>query len=113
MAKKIISIGSFDKRINIGTFRSEIVGGLQQKPTFKPVYSKVWSEVKPISMRKEEFLNAQGKTVKIAKEFTIRWKDGIDESMFIEYKGEIYNIVSIIPYDENETFMTITAVIYK
>ncbi|MDU1854023.1 MAG: phage head closure protein [Clostridium baratii] len=113
MAKKIISIGNFDKRIDIGTNKGEIVGGLQQKPEFKPMYERVWSEVKPISMKKEEFLNAQGKTVKIAKEFTIRYKDSIDESMCIRYKNELYNIVSILPYDENENFLTITGVIYK
>jgi len=67
-------------------------------------YMTVWAAVKMISGT-ELFRVGARLTVKRI-ECTIRYRDVIDETMKVRWRGELYNILSIIP-DERRNYMTL------
>ena len=70
-------------------------------------YKKIWAEVRFLSGR--NLYAAKAANVKTSVEFIVRYREGLDETMRIEYKGKYYEIEGIIPLDQFNNFMSISA----
>lgn len=76
--------------------------------TTQPVdVCKVWSAIKTVSG--SEYYSADATQHKNTYRFIIRYRDGLDPRMMINYKGRIFDIESILNDDERMKTLTIIA----
>lgn len=100
----MINSGMFNKRIEL---QHEEEGSVDEYgyPT-DPVISKwqMWAMVKPIQAR--EYVDAKATQSENITRFVIRYREDVDSTFQINYKGNIYEIESII--NDNELNQTLT-----
>lgn len=68
---------------------------------------KIWSAIKTVSGR--EYYSAAAIQHENTYRFIIRYREGIDPRMMINYKGRIFDIESILNDDERHKTLTIIA----
>ena len=61
--------------------------------------ASLWAEVVPMSGR--EFVAASAEQSEVRGRITIRYRDGVDASMRIVYRGRYYNILAVLPDAES------------
>lgn len=79
---------------------------------FQPIdeyedHVKIWSE--PRFLRGRNFYTARAANIKTDVEFVIRYREDLDETMRVSYKGKGYEIEGITPLDSQNAFMMIKA----
>jgi SPP1 family predicted phage head-tail adaptor len=62
-------------------------------------YITVWAAIKPISAR--EFMGRDQVLAEVSEKIIMRWRSGIDATMRILYRGDVYNIEGILPDDKS------------
>ncbi|HCG4535562.1 TPA: phage head closure protein [Salmonella enterica subsp. enterica serovar Typhi str. AG3] len=67
----------------------------------------VWSAIKTV--KGSEYISSAATQAEVTNRFIIRFREGIDTRMKIEYKGRIFDIV-IPPINDNEMNKTLTIV---
>lgn len=70
-------------------------------------YIKLWTE--PRFLRGRNFYTARAANVKTDVEFIIRYREDLEETMRVVYKGKNYEIEGITPLDSQNAFMMIKA----
>lgn len=85
---------------------------VEQTGPFPPLddyedYMKLWSE--PRFLRGRNFYTARAANIKTDVEFVIRYREDLDETMRVVYKGKNYEIEGVTPLDSQNTFMMIKA----
>lgn len=70
-------------------------------------YIKIWAE--PRFLKGRNFYAARASNIKTDVEFIIRYREDIDETMRVVYKGKNYEIEGITPLDNQNAFMMIKA----
>lgn len=90
----MISAGKFDQRINIES-RSDGKNAIGDAIDAWSLVAAVWAEVIPLRGQVLYAANQEQHAVDVR--FRIRERSGLDESMRIIWKGERYDITSIIP----------------
>ena len=70
-------------------------------------YKSIYSDVRYLKGR--NFYNARAANIKTDIEFTIRYREDLDETMRVSHKGKFYNIEGLIPLDNQKAFMRISA----
>ena len=99
-----MNAGQFNKRIIL---QSETEGGIDEfgyplEPIVKEL--KLWAMVKPVKYT--EYFESKTTQSENITRFVIRYRDGVDSTMTIFYKDQIYEIESII--NDNEENKTLT-----
>lgn len=82
-------------------------GPFQSTGEYEDYIQKLWSD--PRFLRGRNFYAARAANIKTDIEFIIRYRDDLDESMRVVYKGKSYEIEGIIPLDNTNSFMSIKA----
>lgn len=67
-------------------------------PGWAPV-ATVWASVEPLSAR--EFIAAQAGQSEISARIKIRHRDGINATMRVVHRGQVYNIEGVLPDPES------------
>ena len=62
-------------------------------------YAEPWAEVVPMSGR--EFLSAGAEQSEVRGRIVIRYRDDVDASMRVVYRGKYYNIHAVLPDAES------------
>lgn len=57
--------------------------------------AQVWASVEPLSVR--EFIAAKAGQSEVGARIVMRYRSGIDATMRILYRGQIYNIEGVLP----------------
>lgn len=70
-------------------------------------YISLWAESR--YLRGRNFYAARAANVKTDVEFIIRYREDLDETMRVVYKGKNYEIEGITPLDSQNAFMMIKA----
>lgn len=87
--KKITIIGQVEYETELGStgFRDEpIPGG-----------SNIWAYYRQLSMKEKSLLGTIENTAEVL--FVINWRNDIDETMKVEYKGIVYEITRIDDFE--------------
>lgn len=58
-------------------------------------FATVWAEVAPLSAK--EFIAAQATQSEVSARITIRYRTGLDATMRILFRGQVYNIAGVLP----------------
>lgn len=58
-------------------------------------FRKLWASVEPLSAR--EFIAAQATQSKVTARIVARFRDDIDPTMRIRFRGKFYNIEGVLP----------------
>jgi SPP1 family predicted phage head-tail adaptor len=99
--------GSFRHRITVQNFVSEKDELGQESDGEWVDFKQVWSNIK--TMQGREYFAAAATQNENNVRFIIRYTPDVEPSMRIQYKGHIYEIVSVINDDEaNKTLTIIT-----
>lgn len=95
----IEEIGTLDKRVTILKYEDvETQYNLTQKKLIP--FLKVWARIEPLRGR-AYYEQYKEKTEDLSK-ITIRYRDGIDNSMVVQYKNRLYRINAVIdPYESH------------
>jgi SPP1 family predicted phage head-tail adaptor len=101
-----VNIGEFKHRITFQRLTTSINDNGFEVKTWEP-FKIVWAKIENLHGR-EYFAAAQVKAEKTVK-FTIRYFEGLDESMRISFKGKFYNITSIDNIKYQNRFIEIKA----
>ena len=85
---------------------------VEQSGPFPPLddyedYIKIWAEVR--FLRGRNFYAAKAANVKTDVEFIIRHRTDLYETMRVVHAGKNYEIESIVPMDNNSSYMRIRA----
>ena len=67
-----------------------------------PTVATVWGGIE--TLRGREFFSAQAVNAEVTTRIRIRHREGIDRTMRVTYRGEIYEVLYVIPveYDRHE-----------
>jgi len=57
--------------------------------------AQIWASIEPLSVR--EFLAAGAEQSRVSARIVIRYRNGVDRSMRIVHRGQIYNIEGVLP----------------
>lgn len=71
------------------------------------IITKCWAKITPISGR--AYWEAQAQQSQITHEIVIRYKNNIDATMIVEYKGRKFDIDSVININEANRYLKIMA----
>lgn len=99
-------IGRMDRVIHL--FKPEIVrgeyGGKEEVLAWKgdPGGLQVRAELKSSQRKMEEKLDAGKETAFSERHWRIRWREGIDETVVIKWRGELYDVIGIIEPDRDQ-----------
>lgn len=103
---KCCDITPSDLKHKIQIYRlTEVADPLGGFTTSWILHKTKWSKVKPMSGR--ELIHADKIDATAASTFTVRFDAGILESDKIVFKGNDYNIRSIVNVDEDDRFLSI------
>jgi SPP1 family predicted phage head-tail adaptor len=100
----MINAGMFNKRIELQ--RTEEGGFDEEGYPIEPTVTtwELWAMIKPMEAR--EYVEAKATHSENITRFVIRYRKGIDSTFRINYKGNIYEIESVI--NDNELNETLT-----
>lgn len=91
-----VNIGTLDKRISIKRleqYRDEHGLTKQRMVTV----ANTWARIEPL--RGHQLMQADKETITDQVQFTIRYRDNVDNTCFLEYGGTTYNIRNVLdPY---------------
>lgn len=100
--------------MNPGKLRDRITFQKKVEPDgpFQPLdeyedYISLWSEAR--FLRGRNFYAARAANIKTDVEFVIRYREDLEETMRVVYKGKNYEIEGITPLDNQNSFMIIKA----
>lgn len=79
-------------------------GGPQEVLTWNgdPAGLQVRAELKPSQRKMEERIDAGKETSFSERHWRIRWREGIDETVVIKWRGELYDVVGIMEPDRDQ-----------
>lgn len=83
--------GQLDQRITLQRRVSNVDGAGQDVYTWTPL-AEVWARAQPL--RGKEYFAASQTQATVDVRFVIRWRDDIDETMRVLWRGEPHAIVS-------------------
>jgi len=104
--KTPINTGELRNRITIHA-KKENCGPIPNLDDYEETGTPVWAKVR--FLRGRERWAAQAVNSEVEVEFTIRYREDIDETMAIKYNGTMYEIDAVIPADQMNMFLLITA----
>lgn len=93
---------SFTKRIELVTI--EEAAGPEAHGSVEVLFSKVWADIKTMKGSEVQTLGLSGH--ELSSRFIIRYMEGITPDMQIRYKGNLYDIHSIVNDDEQNRTIT-------
>ncbi len=89
------------------TFKKNVGEDDWTTETTQPTVCQTWAKITPVSGK--QFWEAQSIGATVTHEVYIRYREDINASMIIDYKGRIFDIVYIFDIDEAQKFMKILA----
>lgn len=89
------------------TFKKKVGEDDWSVETTKDTVCQCWAKVTPISGK--QFWEAQSVGTSITHEVYIRYREDVDASMLIEYKGREFDIVYIANIEEEGQYLKILA----
>ena len=106
-----MNAGNFNKKIEL---QKVTEGGIDEfgyptEPTI--VTLKLWAMVKPIKYN--EYFESKATQSENITRFVIRYREGVDSTMSILYKGETYEIEEIINDNEENKTLTLMGKLVK
>lgn len=90
----MIAAGTLRNRITLQK-RQTIVSGYGERTASWVDACTCWADFHPLSVR--EFLSQSGTQSQVSARVTIRYRDDVDATMRIAYRGKVYNIAGVLP----------------
>ena len=92
-------VGMLDKRIRILTYKDVTDAyGLTRQELVDAIGNMVWARVEPA--RGRTYYEQYRDKVELLTKITIRYRPNIDERLLVEYRGQVYRIMSVVdPYE--------------
>lgn len=107
MSNKLPNARKYDKRITIQEFATTVdEEGIATREWVDLI--TLWAFSKSMSSRWKEYFQAGGHNAERMTQFELRYREGIDTSMRIMFKGNLFEIVSVSedPHgDKTETWL--------
>jgi SPP1 family predicted phage head-tail adaptor len=103
---RTVEAGKLRHPILIQQLRQTASASGQLVETF-PDFSTVWASIEPVTAK--EIINNQQVKEQITHKITIRYIAGLNSTFRIIYNGRVFDITSVLNYDELNIYQTILA----
>lgn len=104
---RTMEIGKLNKRLTFKRF-ADVTDAMGQSKKILTELCTVWGSLYPV--RGAEFYEVQKIQSKITHKCYVRYRENIDSSCYIEYKGKLFTIESIIDVDMQHKMLEIMCV---
>ena len=90
----MIPAGQLRHRVTLQK-RQAIVSPYGERTTSWADVATCWADFHPLSVR--EFLSQSGTQSQVTARVVIRYRDDVDPTMRLAYRGKVYNIAGVLP----------------
>jgi SPP1 family predicted phage head-tail adaptor len=101
----MIPAGQLRHRVTLQKPQTTVSGYGERTTSWADAFT-CWADFHPLSVR--EFLAQSGLQSQVTARVTIRYRDDVDATMRVTYRGKVYNIAGVLPDpDSGREYLTL------